>query len=85
MTKSLDDFSPVSSKSSENFLITPTNIAFLSELLRYAASSKVELDENLLFLLKVALEILFPSEWSDSDKQKSQIHPFEMSGFQNND
>ena len=61
--QNLNDFSSATSKISETFVITPVNIALVTESIRFVASSKGDLDDHLQYLLKTVLEVLFPSEW----------------------
>ncbi len=58
----LNDFSTATSRASEHPEITPVNIALVSEMMKYVAISKAELDENLIYVLKMVLEMVLPSQ-----------------------
>jgi len=73
VSKDITDWSAVQQCARSRLRVTPVNIALLTNLFRFAARAPY-LDSNIEKALKLALEIILPS-------QQCQERPFAVTGF----
>jgi hypothetical protein len=77
VSKDITDWSAVQQCARSSLRVTPVNITLLTSLFRFA-SKALYLDANIEKSLKLALEIILPS-------QQCKERPFTVTGFQQNE